>query len=176
MLVPVGIDDAVGGEAGRSAMRVVDHDNVLDAEQMLRHRDGAQRINRTATGDDDRKDRGRRGDAIAGAVYDDVAGIDLVAERLGYRLRNPDGARVVAVDHQRLERDGLGEGLASRSLIVGRILAEGVSIELAHFCSYRVYAHNVTKTPRASLVHVQDRGRISSMSSASASCTAGQRC
>ena len=59
MLMLVGIDDPVGRETRRPAVRVVDHDDILDPEQVLRDSNGPKRIDGSAAGNDDRED-GRR--------------------------------------------------------------------------------------------------------------------
>ena len=59
MLMLVGVDDAVGRETGRAAMRVVNDDDILYAEQVLGDGNGSQRVDGATAGDDDRKN-GRR--------------------------------------------------------------------------------------------------------------------
>ena len=53
MLSCIGADDAVSCEGGRTVMRMVNHDDVLYAEQMLRDGDGAQLIDGAPSGHDD---------------------------------------------------------------------------------------------------------------------------
>jgi len=53
VLVSIGIDDPVGCVACRTAMRVVNDDDILYAEQMLSDGDGAQRIDCAPSGNDD---------------------------------------------------------------------------------------------------------------------------
>ena len=52
MLMLVGIDDPVGRETRRPAVRVVDHDDILDPEQVLRDSNGPKRTMRGRRNDD----------------------------------------------------------------------------------------------------------------------------
>ncbi len=59
VLVLIGFDDPVGRETGGAAVRVMDHDDVLDPEQVLRDGNRAKRIDGAAAGNDHREDRRR---------------------------------------------------------------------------------------------------------------------
>src|SRR6516162_6118425 len=79
VFVFVGFANALRCKARCSAVRVVNHDDVLDPEQMLGDRDGAQRVDGSPAGDDDGENRRRRGYSISGFVAHDLAGKNLVA-------------------------------------------------------------------------------------------------
>ena len=75
------------------------------------------------------------------SVGDDLSGKDLVAEQLRDGVGNLGRARIVAVDHERPERDGVREGLPRCRLVECGLGTEGVPIELAHgVLPLRVYA------------------------------------
>ena len=59
MFMAVGVDDAIGREARCAAMRMVNDDDVLDPEEVLRDGDRPQGVDRATAGDDDRE-KGRR--------------------------------------------------------------------------------------------------------------------
>jgi len=59
VFVLVGVDDPIGRKACTAAMGVVNDDDVLNPEQMLRDGDRPKRVDRTAAGDDD-GENGRR--------------------------------------------------------------------------------------------------------------------
>lgn len=110
VFMPVSVDDAIGGEGRRAAMRMVDDDDILDPEQMLGDGNGAQRVDGAATGNDHRQDGGRRCDTVAGRVANDLSRKHLVAKQLRDRVRDLGRPRIIAKDHQRLERNGVREG------------------------------------------------------------------
>lgn len=117
VFVLVGVDDPISRKACGAAVRVVNDDDVLDPEQMLRDGDRPKRVDGTAAGDDDGKNGRCRRHPISGAVENDVSGKDLVAEELGDGVRYLGRPRIVAVDHEGLERDGFGKRLSRRRLI-----------------------------------------------------------
>jgi len=100
VLLPVGSDDPVGSERSRTAVRVVDDGDVLDAEQMLCDGHRAKRVDAAASRDDHREERRRRRHFLLTLVADDLPGVDL-AEGSRNRLRDPDSARIVAIDNDR---------------------------------------------------------------------------
>src|SRR5215831_3521735 len=69
---------------------------------------------------------------VDATLENDVSGEDLVAEELGDGVRYLGRPRIVAVDHEGLERDGLGKRLSRRRLIERGLSAEGIAIELTH--------------------------------------------
>src|SRR5262245_8960562 len=109
LLALPGADDAIGSKRRSAAPRMVHDDDVLDPEEVRRDCDRAERVDRAAAGHDDGKDRRRRGDALPRRVADDLAGIYLIAEALGHDVGDLHGARIVAVNHQSLERYGVRE-------------------------------------------------------------------
>src|SRR5262245_36237056 len=113
-------------------MGVVNDDDVLNPEQMLRDGDRPKCVERTAAGDDDGKKGRGRCHSISGAVVNDVSGKDFVAEDLGDGVRYLGRPRIVAVDHEGLEWDGLRKRLSRRRLIERGPSAEGIAIELTH--------------------------------------------
>src|SRR5262249_7204205 len=98
-------------------MRMVNDDDLLDPEQMLRDGDGPKRIDGTAASDDDRENGRLRARAISGAVENNVSRNPLVAKQLCDGIRYLGRPRIVAVDHQGLERDGSGKGVACLRLV-----------------------------------------------------------
>src|SRR5215831_11128760 len=132
VFVLIGVDDAIGREACSAAMGVVNDNDVLEPEQMLRDGDRPKRVDGAAAGDDDGENGRRRRHSISGTVENDVSGKDLVAEELGDGVRYLGRPRIVAVDHEGLERNGLGKRLSRRRLIERGLSAEGIAIELTH--------------------------------------------
>ena len=100
------IDDAVGGEGRRATVRMVHDNDVLDAEEVLGHGNRAQRVERAASGNDDRKDGRRRCDLMTLIVENDLAGIDVI-EALRDERRDFGCSRVVALYDDGPERHGL---------------------------------------------------------------------
>ena len=84
---------------------------------MLRDGDRPKRVDGTAAGDDDGENGRRRRHPLPGAIENDVSRKDLVAEELRDRVWDFNRPRIVAVDHEGLERDGPGKGLACLGLI-----------------------------------------------------------
>ena len=78
----------------------------FDAEEVLSHGDRAQRVERAASGDDDRKDGSRRRDLMTLIVENDLAGIDVI-EALRDERRDFGCSRVVAIYDDGAERHGL---------------------------------------------------------------------
>src|SRR5262245_60200713 len=112
MLPFIGTDDAIGCEGGRTAMRMVNHDDVLYAKQMLRDGDGAQRIDGAPSGHDDGEHGRGRGDAVARRVTNDLSRKYFVAQPFGDGLWDFSRSRIIAVDHQCPEWNRAGEGFS----------------------------------------------------------------
>src|SRR5262252_2881303 len=131
MLVLVGVDDAVSGKRRRTTIRVVHDDDILDAEKMLCHRDRAERIYRSATGNDDLEERGGRADLVALRVGDDLAGVDL-AKLPSNGRRNTYGAWVIAIDDDRSQRNGLGKLFTHCGFVEAGLFREHVPVKILH--------------------------------------------
>src|SRR6185503_18123375 len=131
----IGADDAVGCEGGRTAMRMVNHDDVLYPEQMLCNGDGAQRIDGAPSGHDDGEHGRGRGYSIPRRVVNDLSQKYFVAQSLRYDVWDFSRPRIVAVDHQCPEWDCSGKGLSCGCFVKCWTRAEGVSIKLTHGCS-----------------------------------------
>src|SRR5215467_7733860 len=117
MLPFISTDDAIGCEGGRTAMRMVNHDDVLYPEQMLRDGDGAQRIDGAPSGHDDGEHGRGRGYSIARRVVNDLSGKYLVAKQLRHGVWDFSCPGIVAVDHQCPEWNCAGKGFSRFCLI-----------------------------------------------------------
>src|SRR5262252_9464447 len=141
MLVLVGVDDAVSGKRRRTTIRVVHDDDILDAEKMPCHRDRAEPIYRSATGNDDLEERGGRADLVALRVDDDVAGVDL-AKLPSNGRRNTYGAWVIAIDDNRSQRNRLGKFFTHCGFLEAGLFRKHVSVKIFHSLlhSFKCYA------------------------------------
>ena len=104
-------EEDLGREGGCAAKRVVNHNDVLDVEQIVhfgdRHENGLGAA--AAVG---RGKQGARGtNPLAGFVENHLAGVDLIPQIGGDRLRDIGRARVKAVDHQGFHRNGKVESI-----------------------------------------------------------------
>ena len=77
---------------------------------------------------------------VSGPVENDLSWKNLVAEQRRDGIGNLGRSRIITIDHQRFERDGVRERLPGRALVECRLCTEGVAIELTHgslllFCS-----------------------------------------
>src|SRR5712672_1849019 len=119
-------------------MRVMNHDDVLQSEQMLCDRDRAQHIDRPASGDHDRENGRGRGDPLPGGIVNDLAGKHLISELARHGVRDFGSSWIVAIDHKRLEWNRAREGLPYLRLLELRGRIESISIELTHLPSPHV--------------------------------------
>ena len=108
-------------------------DDALDPEQVLRDRHRAQRVDRASTGDHDLEQRRGGRDLLPRVVSHDRPGKH-VAELLGDRGGNSDGARVVAIDDDGSQWHRLRERPPDGALVVARLFRECVRVEsFAHW-------------------------------------------
>jgi hypothetical protein len=131
MLVLVSIDDAVSRKACSTAIRVMHDNDILDAEKMLRHRDRAERIDGSATGDDDLEKSCRRCDLFTLGIRDNFPGIRL-AELPSDGSRDAHGAWVIAVNDDRSQGNRFGELLAHRRFVEAWLFRKHVRFKIFH--------------------------------------------
>src|SRR5262245_46469055 len=113
---------------------------------MLGDCDRSQSVHRAPTGNDDWKN-GRRGRyALAVLVDNYAAWVLLLAEPLRHGIRDRCGPWIVAVDYQRLQRDGFGKCRTHGRFVELWARGECEPVEFAHLLgsSYRVYTHQWT--------------------------------
>src|SRR5262249_3873819 len=108
MLVFIGVDDAVSSKRRGTAICVMHDDDILNAKEMLRHRDRTECIDGSSASNDALEKRGGRGDLFALRIRDNVTGIDF-AKLPSDGCRNADGAWVIAVDDDCSQGNRLGE-------------------------------------------------------------------
>ena len=124
-------DETFRSEGRGSTVRVVHHNDVLDSKQMLCDCYGTQRIHGAPAGDHHhRENRGGGSDLPAAPVPKNLARVDFSRDRLRHRLGNVHGARIVTIDYDRSQRNGLLERLSHFGLNESRLLRKHVAIEL----------------------------------------------
>jgi len=103
------LEDALRHVRRSAAKRVVNYNDVLNVEQEIHFRYRHQSGSGAAAAIRHREDGTRGANPVAGFVQNHLARIHLVAKILGDRLRDFGCARINAVDHPGLHRDGKGE-------------------------------------------------------------------
>ena len=105
------LDEQLGSQSRRAAERVVNHDDILDAEYVVHGRHRLQSEGGASTRVGLGKYRPRMANPMAGFVENVFPRIDLVPQILGNGLWDIDRPRVKSVDHKCLHRDGLVRAL-----------------------------------------------------------------
>src|SRR5580704_2267104 len=105
------LDEKIGRQSRRAAERVVNHNDILNAEYIIHGRHGLQSESGASTRVGRGKQCSRGSNSSAIFVGDDFSRVDLVAKILGDGLWDFDRPRVEAVDHKRLHRDSLVRAL-----------------------------------------------------------------
>src|SRR5262245_40781244 len=99
------VDESFGREGRRAAIRVVNHHDVLNMEQVLHGGYRLQGAHGTAARIGHREQGPRVANSVAGLIENVFTGVDLVTKVVGNGLRDFGCTWVEATDHHGLHRD-----------------------------------------------------------------------
>src|SRR5262249_19466522 len=130
LLIVKSVDQAFGSERRGSAVRVMYHDDVLDSEQMLSYRYGTQGVRCPSPGYDNREDRGGRCALPALLVPNNFSRVHFAGHCFRHGTRDVHCARVVTVDNNGPQWDGLFERFSHLRFNESWLFGKYVSLEI----------------------------------------------